>query len=74
MHIKREMKPAWFEAEAYVIPKMRDGVVVGEDIANLYKKPREDTVKLSVPESFFVAPTIRVDLPEREVWEGREID
>ena len=65
---------AWIELE----PKMRGQDVIGCKIAAIYKRPKEGTIKLSisVPESFFCTPEIRVALKERnpEIWEGHEIE
>ena len=69
-----------FECEAWVdiVPIMRGKDVIGCKIATVYKRPKEGTIKLSisVPETFFLAPEIRVALKERdpEVWEGHEIE
>ena len=69
-----------FECEAWVeiIPTMRGKDVIGCTIAKVYKRPKEGTIKLSisVPETFFRAPEIRVSLAERdpEIWEGHEIE
>jgi len=69
-----------FECNAWitVVPVMSaTREVIGAKIENIYRRPHEGTIKLciSVPESFFNAPEIRVSLKERdpEIWEGAEI-
>lgn len=69
-----------FECEVWVVlePIMRDKDIVGAKIANMYKRPADGSIRLSisVPESYFNSPTIKVDLPEKtlEVWDARPLD
>ena len=68
-----------FEATVWVVitPIMAGGEIKGAKITNMYKRPTEGSIKLSisVPETFFRTPEIRVSLKERdpEVWEGHEV-
>ena len=68
-----------FECEAWVsiVPEVKNGTVVGARIEQMWRRPKEGSIKLSisVPETFFRTPEIRVSLKERdpEVWEGHEI-
>lgn len=69
-----------FDCEVWIViePKMKRGEIIGANVSNMYKRPTEGSIRLSisVPESFFRAPTIQLDLPERdpEVWEARPLD
>lgn len=70
-----------FECEAWVeiVPVMGDdGGINGARIAQMWQRPGEGRIQLSisVPESFFRTPEIRVSLKERdpEIWEGHEIE
>ena len=68
-----------FECEVWVVlePIMRDKEIIGAKISNIYKRPAEGSIRLSiaVPESFFLAPTIKIDLPEKkvEVWDAHPL-
>lgn len=68
-----------FECEVWVVlePIMREKEIIGAKISQIYKRPAEGSIRLSisVPESYFTAPTIRVDLPEKtvEVWDARPL-
>ena len=70
-----------FECEAWVsiVPVIgADGGINGARIGQMWRTPGEGRIQLSisVPESFFRTPEIRVSLKERdpEIWEGHEID
>lgn len=68
-----------FECEVWVVlePIMREKEIIGAKVSNIYKRPAEGSIRLSisVPESYFSAPTIRVDLPEKkvEIWDARPL-
>lgn len=69
-----------FDCEVWITlePRMKNGKVAGVKVANMYKRPTEGSIRLSisVPENFFRTPTIRLDLPERdeEIWTAHPIE
>lgn len=69
-----------FDCEVWIVlePKMKGADIVGVQVANMYKRPAEGSIRLSisVPETFFRTPTIRLDLPERdeEIWTAHPIE